>query len=330
MNGRVAIIGAGVAAGACARVLLDAGLAVYVFEKSRGPGGRTACRRVDDLAFDHGAQFFTARDPGFVQRVSEAAARGACAPWPGRWGVHTGQGLQADVATETRWVGTPGMNRLAARLLDGAITLFGKRVGAVRRAGDGVALTLDDGHAHAGEPRYDAAVVTAPAPQARALLEAIPECHEALDAVEYAPCWSLMLGLRRAAPVPFDGLRWERGPLSWAARNSAKPGRDTTHECWVAHATPEWSRQHLEAGDDEVTPALLDVLAPALGRDVEIGFARVHRWRYARVTKHIGRPCGLDDTGRIAVCGDGWLGPRVENAYLSGEAAARRLLAALA
>lgn len=330
MKRRVAIVGAGMAAAACARVLLDAGFAVYVFEKSRGPGGRTACRRADDLAFDHGAQFFTARDPGFRLAVADAAGQGACARWPGRWAVQTERGWQAEDVTETRWVGTPGMNRFAAHLLHGAITLFGKRVGAVRAYGSGVALSLADDHEQDGLAVYDAAVITAPAPQALALLPDTPELHPTLESVEYAPCWALMLGLRRPAAIAFDALRWSQGPLGWAARNSAKPGRNAAPECWVAHASPAWSREHTEASPQAVEAALLAALAPAVGSDPDIVFARAHRWRYARVMRAAGHPFGADDSGRIVVCGDGWLGARVENAYLSGEAAAGRLLAALA
>ena len=42
---RVAVVGAGISGLICARTLLDHGLAVTVFEKSRGVGGRMATRR---------------------------------------------------------------------------------------------------------------------------------------------------------------------------------------------------------------------------------------------------------------------------------------------
>lgn len=51
---RIAVIGAGLAGLTAAREL--AGHEVVVFEKSRGPGGRTATRRgPDGMRFDHGA-----------------------------------------------------------------------------------------------------------------------------------------------------------------------------------------------------------------------------------------------------------------------------------
>jgi len=60
-----AIIGAGMAGITCARTLVQAGHQVTVFDKSRGLGGRMATRSSAFGSFDHGVQYFTARDPRF-------------------------------------------------------------------------------------------------------------------------------------------------------------------------------------------------------------------------------------------------------------------------
>ena len=58
-----AIVGAGLSGVTCAASLHEQGISVRVFEKSRGIGGRMATRRTPaGLHFDHGAQYFTARD----------------------------------------------------------------------------------------------------------------------------------------------------------------------------------------------------------------------------------------------------------------------------
>ena len=72
---RIAVIGAGMAGLACAQELLRADAKVTVFERSRGLGGRLATRRQGDLAFDHGAQFVTARSRPFVGYAQAAVAR---------------------------------------------------------------------------------------------------------------------------------------------------------------------------------------------------------------------------------------------------------------
>ena len=80
---RIGIVGAGMAGLACAEALTSAGHAVVVLDKGRGPGGRMSTRRLEtplgEVRFDHGAQYFTGRDPGFRARVAAWIAAGIAA-----------------------------------------------------------------------------------------------------------------------------------------------------------------------------------------------------------------------------------------------------------
>lgn len=77
---QIAVIGAGMSGLTAARRLAKAGATVTVFEKSRGLGGRLATRRTDGGPADHGAQYFTAREPAFKAWVARAKLTGAAAP----------------------------------------------------------------------------------------------------------------------------------------------------------------------------------------------------------------------------------------------------------
>ena len=93
------VIGAGMAGLACAAALARSGARVTVLDKGRGPGGRMAARRVEiggeTVSFDHGAQYFTVRDPAFRETVAAWEQAGVAARWPAA-------GVEA-------WVGVPGM-----------------------------------------------------------------------------------------------------------------------------------------------------------------------------------------------------------------------------
>ena len=65
----ILVVGAGMAGLAAARHLRQAGCQVLLVDKGRRPGGRLATRSLGSGVFDHGAQYFTARDPYFQQRV---------------------------------------------------------------------------------------------------------------------------------------------------------------------------------------------------------------------------------------------------------------------
>lgn len=114
---RVAVIGAGISGLMTARTLRDLGFDVTVFEKSRGLGGRTATRRVDPgLSFDHGAQYFTVRDPHFVRHVEAWVEQKIAAEWTGRIVTIDGTNVRLKTDQTHRYVGVPGMKAIAHHL----------------------------------------------------------------------------------------------------------------------------------------------------------------------------------------------------------------------
>ena len=300
---RIAIVGAGMAGLSCGQRLSRLGHEVRLFDKGRGPGGRMATRRMEDggttLHFDHGAQYFTARDPRFVEQVAHWEASGVAARWA--------------AAGDDAWVGTPAMNAPLKAMAGELGVQFGTRIEQLVRDGEGWQI---DGEG-APDARFDAVLVAVPAEQAGPLLQPhAPAMARLADQTASDPCWTLMAGFEAPLALVQDTLR-QRGPIGWAARNNAKPGR-ANEECWVIQASPEWSRAHLEEDAETVAAALLAELAEANGGPLprQLG-ATAHRWRFAR-SGTAGEEALWDAEQRIGVCGDWLIGPRVEAAYMSG------------
>lgn len=212
----VAVIGAGMAGAAAAQQLAATGLDVLLVDKGRGVGGRMATRRLgDDLSFDHGAQYFTARDPRFIAQVEAWVAAGAAAPW------EAGPGW---------FVGTPAMTAPARALTQGLTVLTGCTVAGLHREAGAWRLADGAGSPIADGRTFDALLVTAPAPQAAALLATAGIDLPDLTRVRYAPCWALMLAHDSPSPLT-DAARRDPDPdaaLSWIARNDRKPGGPTS------------------------------------------------------------------------------------------------------
>ena len=308
----VAVIGAGMAGLTAARKLAKAGALVTVFEKSRGLGGRLATRRLGDgAAADHGAQYVTAREPGFKAWAARAKAVGVCASW-------TPRGKDG----EDEWlVGLPGMNGLAASLVDGFAVATERRVSALLPGDDGrLRLALEAGP-EAGP--FDRVVVAIPAPQAHALLEGRDPVFERIAEARFGPCWTFIAHLPKPFDPGFDVVR-DVESLAWIARSASKPGRQG--EIVIAQADPNWSREHLEEQAETVKLDLLAMLTRAVGpmADAEVA---VHRWRYALVEKPIGETFLLSADGRIGACGDWMIAPRVESAWASGDGLAEAMIA---
>lgn len=305
----IGIVGAGIAGLSCAELLWAAGHAVTVFDKGRGAGGRMATRRVPtlsgDVAFDHGAQYFTAHDPRFAAAVTGWQSSGVVAPWP--------------CAGDDAWVGTPGMSAVVKALSTPLAVQWNSRVDALRRV-DG-SWFLD---AVADDP-FDAVIVATPAEQAAPLLVAHDPAMAAMaQGCPSAPCWTAMVAFADRISIAPHIIR-DAGIIGWAARNSAKPGRSGT-EAWVIQATAGWSRDHLDDDETSVVDALLAALASQAMQALPAPVIRIgHRWRYARA--RAGDYGSLwNDATRIGAVGDWLLAPRIESAWLSGRMLADRII----
>ncbi|MGF1511849.1 MAG: NAD(P)/FAD-dependent oxidoreductase [Myxococcota bacterium] len=318
------VVGAGLSGLTAARTLSDRGWAVQVLEKARGPGGRTATRRSgDDLRFDHGAQYFTVRDPRFEVATQDWARRGVVARWSGRiavWAEHT---LTPKRNGPPRWVGVPGMNAMASDLARGLDLRTQTAAARVEGDSNGARVLDEAGRVLAAS---DAVLVTAPPVQAAALTTASSGSPHPALATVMVPCWAVMLAFDAPVPLAFDGVFVNEGPLSWICRNGSKPGRPP-REAWVLHAGPQWSERHLEADEDSVISALWTAFRAISQTEMEPSFARAHRWRYSAPSDAAAAPPALwSPATRIGFTGDYLSGGRVEGAYLSGLAFAEAVL----
>lgn len=321
---RVAVIGAGVAGLAAARLLTDKGLDVAVFDKGRGPGGRLATRRAEGFAFDHGAQYFSVKDVRLDKHLRSWRDQILVAPWRGRFGVLESGDFTEQPPSHPRWVAIPGMSGLARQLASELDVNLSVRIKDVSREGEGWRLTDDAG---GNRGLYDWVVVAVPPDQAIPLLKGAPDLAARAAAAVMDPCWAVLLGYSAPLNLAFEGAAVAGSPLAWIARNDSKPGRQPG-EALVLHANPAWSHQHLELTPEEVLPTLTDALHEALGRDLgPASYAAAHRWRYAQVAAPSPGGPRFDPSVGLGICGDWTAGPRIEAAWLSGVALARQMLA---
>lgn len=319
---RIAVVGAGVAGAICARTLSDHGATVSVFDKGRGAGGRLSTRRTGLTTLDHGAPAFTVRDPRIGRLARSWRARGVIARWDAPWGTLGPDGFTAEPTP--RFVGSPTMNALLKHLLADVDVAFGTRVTALGREGDAWRLDTEAGPSLGP---FDAVVLAVPAPQAAPLLDASDALRDAVDAVEVAPTWTVLVQTAHPLDLTFGAAAPTAGPIDLLVRNQTKPGRAAAPG-WLLHATPAWSREHLEDDKDRVAEALV-AAAQALVPELDPIDSSAHRWRYARVTRPLGTPSLYEPVQRLGLCGDALLGDGVENALLSGMSMAGRLLTAM-
>ena len=351
----VAVIGAGISGLFAARTLADRGLNVKVFDKGRGLGGRMSTRRVDGKScFDHGAQYFTARDPRFQSYVQSWMEQGVVAKWPDPQ-LDPAQKDQKDPAqkdpaqkivvfkngerteqedSNERFVGTPAMNSVCHHLAAGLDVRTATRIETVEPihhgknvAGRSIRLTDNEGN-HVGD--FDCLIVTAPAAQTAELLVNFPVLAAPISKVQMQPCWAVMASFEKPVGDDWVGAFIHDSIVTWAARNSTKPQRPNEREHLLIHAGHDWTAENWERDPVVVAEEVLREFWKSAGLDVQTPVhLQAHRWKYAIPIDPPAERYFFDAESMIVACGDWAGGPRVEGAFLSGMAAAERILDAL-
>jgi renalase len=342
----VAVVGAGIAGIAAARTLQAAGVAVTVFDKGRSAGGRVATRRREGLQFDHGAQFFTVRTAEFAAALAPLQSQGIVQLWRGPFRTLADGVFGEDPRPGAlRFVGVPGMSALPRAMSQGLVSLVQARVDGLAKTGAGWLLQVADlaagGSAEHGP--FSALVLAVPAAQAEALLAAALLDAALLDsalhdgpvlqaarahAQSLQPCLAALVAFEREAQGAEGGLFVTDPALSFVAHDGGKPGRGGA-ATYVLHATAPWSDAHFAAPPDDSAALLVAAFSRCLGRPLpKVVHLQGHRWRYALAPEAAALPVAVaDERLRLLLCGDGLSGGRVEGAFSSGLAAARRLLA---
>ncbi len=314
----VLVVGAGLAGLVAAGELQRAGLTVRVIDKGRGVGGRLATRRIGEAIFDHGAPCLDLQGG----RLPDSWWQDRLGPARAAWGPATDD---PGTATPCRWRGAPAMSGVAKHLALGLDVLPETALTSLRaERSRWIAATV-------GGTEFEAraVVLTPPAPQSLALLDAggvvLPlDLRTPLAGIEYDRCLAVMAVLDWPSRIPSPGgLVPESGPLAWLSDNQAKgisPVPSVT-----LHATAGFSLEHWDRDRTESGRRLIEAASEWIGASVRE--FQVHGWRYSRPRNPTEAPC-LTASGQptLVLAGDAFAGGGIEGAARSGLAAAQEIL----
>lgn len=330
-NVDVLIIGAGLSGVLAARALEAKGLSVTVLDKGKSVGGRLATRRVGPGRADHGAQFFTVRDPEFQKLVDEWEAEGVVFVWS--QGFSDGSLMTEIQDGHPRYAAKQGLNSVVKYLAkDLRDVRTETRVVTATCDPNGWILQDEGGNIILGH----ALLLTAPVPQSLEILDEGAtvlnrQDYEVLSQIEYMPSLTGMFWVEGKVTLPQPGAIQRRNAnIAWIADNRAK-GVSPDATIITVQANESYSKQMWSSPDDRVLKAMLTNLQMFMADNVVVRDAQLKRWRYATPTTTYPERCLVaENETPLVFAGDAFGGPRVEGAVLSGLAAADALLKVMA
>ena len=333
MDCEVMIVGAGLCGLHAAARLQAAGRSALVLEKSRGLGGRAATRRWNNFPVDHGAQFFTAKNPAFAEQVARWEKAGNCHEWTR--GFHRfSEGKLQDPCEDShpRYACRAGMSSLG-RALGEPIGDIIHREAKVIRLGVVKGLwqaTLEDGRL----VRARSLLLTPPPPQSSTLLaDSAPEASAEIAQYRSLPCLAVGAIFARTE-LSWKGIQApDDAVLTWIGHDTSKrPELHPDFTILMLHASPDFSTANASAPEEEITAALLRRASEMTSRDwVSPLEVFLQRWRYALPApgETPRGPAVYSAPAPLVVAGDWCAGGRIEGAWLAGRDASDQLLALL-
>lgn len=138
-------------------------------------------------------------------------------------------------------------------------------------------------------------------------------------------CYALLLGFDEHQDLPWNAALVRDADISWISVNSSKPGRAGPFSL-VVHSTNAWADAHVDEDTEIVRHHLAQECREVAGIDTAAAaFIDVHRWKYANVDEQGGDDFALDAGQRLAMCGDWFVGGRIEGAFRSASALAESI-----
>ena len=315
----IVVIGAGISGCSCARTLSDAGHSVTVVEKGRGVGGRMATRRMNGARIDHGAQFFTARDPRLQNINQKWLNEKRVVPWYDRV-----PGLD-DIPSDMRYRGRTGMTGPAKSLTQNcslALNFFVERIERNKkwkieeREGEGRVLEADQ------------LVITIPSVQMLDLLKRSgvdlgTDTMNRLQEIRHTKCLAVLGILDRSSSLLHPGAVTKPVPdVDWLSDNQVKG--ISALPAITLHATSNFSEKNWDVEDTLWAPGLLESVEGILEAKVSKWVS--HRWGFAKPVQTFGATFFHQPELGLTLAGDGFGGERIERACLSGLEAAGAIL----
>lgn len=325
---RVAVVGAGMAGLGAARVLHEAGVAVSIFEKSRGLGGRVATRYLDDYVFDHGATIISPRGSELEHVMLEQL------PTEDLVEVEKPIFLANDDRITSvdpeggkirRFAYGPGNSTLGRLLGDGLDVRLQCCVEEIQRDGDHYVI---DGE------RFSHLILNPPLPQTEVLLANLGD-KRTFPGAQYRKCLSVMFGVESDIDRPYHAILDpnQSQPLTWLSLEHLKcpDGKRAPegHAAIVVQMSARYSRYSFERSDEDILrETWVDVRRVLDLGDMNFGASSVMRWRYSHSSTTVGFETANPVGSKVLIVGDGLSGARSHQAYETGVRAARQILEA--
>ena len=314
------ILGSGMAGSTIAN-LLSKKYSVHVFDKARGPGGRSSNKRFkNNLSFDHGVQYISPKSKLFTKYIGKLHKNKILKSWDGNHLDFTFEKKPFSI----KYIGKRANNDLVKYNLKNIKLSFASSIEKVNFKKYFWEITLKDKSKH----QFKSLIITCPFPQLKKLAKNYLDKKILKLKVEMQPNITVMVALKNQKNLPISSIKFNDDILAWAANENSKKRFKSNLNLWTLQATLKWSKKTINKYkiDKSIMSQLITRFIKLTGFEKKkIIFKKIHGWKYSYNYKKTPYLSIWNKKINLGVCGDWLNGPKVENAWLSANDLAKKI-----
>jgi len=314
------VLGSGIAGSTIAN-LLSKKYSVHVFDKARGPGGRSSNKRFkNNLTFDHGVQYISPKSKLFIKYIQKLYRNKILKSWDDNHLDFTFE----KKPFSTKYIGRKANNDLVKYNLKNVKQSFASPIEKIDFKKYFWEITLKNESKY----QFKSLIITCPFPQLKKLAKNYLNKNILKLKVQMQPNITVMLAFKNQKNLPISSIKFNDEILAWAANENSKKRFKSNINLWTLQATLKWSKKTINKykSDKSIMSHLITRFIKLTGFEKnKIIFKKIHGWKYSYNYEKTPYLSIWNKKINLGVCGDWFNGPKVENAWLSANDLAKKI-----
>ena len=314
------IIGSGIAGSTIAN-LLSKKYSVHVFDKARGPGGRSSNKRFKhNLSFDHGVQYISPKSKLFKKYINKLYRKKILKNWDDNHLDFTFE----KKSFSSKYIGRRANNDLVKYNLKNIKQSFASPIERINFKKYFWEITMKNKSKH----QFKSLIITCPFPQLKKLAKQYLDKKILKLKVQMQPNITVMIAFKNQKNLPISSIKFNDDILAWAANENSKKRFRSNINLWTIQASLKWSKKTINKykTDKSIINQLISRFIKLTGfKKNKIIFKKIHGWKYSYNYEKTPYLSIWYKKINLGVCGDWFNGPKVENAWLSANDLARKI-----
>ena len=309
------IVGSGVAGSTIAN-LLTKQYSVEIFDKARGPGGRSSNRRYkNDLSFDHGLQDVNPKSNEFKKFILDLKKKNVLKEWTGN---HLDLTFEKKEST-IKYIGSKGNNDICKYFIKDIKSNYLANITNIQFNSRYWTITLNN----KDKVFFRNVIITCPFPQLKKLSSRYLRGKILKLNVKMTPNITVMVVYKRNANIPISSIRFNDKIIAWASHENTKNRFKSTQSLWTLQCSEKFSRENIDSlkkNKNKYQTLILKKFEELTGFEAkDVVFQNIHGWKYAYAKTDSNINCLWHNKYNLGVCADWFSGPKVENAWISAK-----------